>query len=394
MSYNSNPVSAFPLRLFQHTGAARHARGSLSGSYAELVDMESLLSWDERLMDSIKSMKGSYPSIFGGKEIRKLVANMLGLDSNDIIITNGVDDAIPSIYAALFQRNDSISFLQTAYDPLIQNAKNQGLKIHKAPLLETENGWQISQQIIEDMTSQKMSACLLNIPHNPTGWFPSAKEIQQIISQAEKNQCLIIADEVYAGLNLSSNEYSDVPYSLATLSEQVVSVGSLTKSFGLPGLRIGWIACKNHTVIEAIKNQRTYGHCYTSSLSEIVACSALRNGKKILQRNEQIAKVNLDALSSLIERWNSFLSFNRPSHGTVCFVRFNPSNTRFNSAKKLSSDLLEKEKLILLDNSFFNFSENWFRFGFATNSFGGLLEIFDQYLQKNLLNLVDVECGY
>ena len=383
MPFTGKPINPFSLRLFQHTGAAQHAQGSLSGSYAELVDMESLLSWDENLMDSLKSITGGYPCIFGSEEIRELVANMLGLTSRDIIITNGVDDAMPGIYSALLQKNDCISFLQPTYDPLIKNAETQNLQTHSIPLLETTNGWQISRQGIKKLTSAKMSACVLNIPHNPTGWLPNAKEAQEIILHAGKNQCLVITDEVYAGLNLNSQENGKAPPSLASLSDQVVSVGSLTKAFGLPGLRIGWIACQNHALIKSIKNQRTYAHCYTSSVSEVIACSAIRNYKIILQRNEQIARKNLHDLSGLINRWQVF-SANLPSHGPVCLVRFNPADTIFDSARELSADLLEKEKLILLDDSFFDFSENWFRFGFATSNFGALLQIFEKYLQKNI----------
>ena len=229
-----------------------------------------------------------------------------------------------------------------------------------------------------------MSACILTAPHNPTGWFPNAQVRHDIISLAEKNQCIVVADEVYAGLNLTAKTRNDIPLSLASLSNNVVSVGSLTKSFGLPGLRIGWVACKNNAIIEAVKNHRTFRHCYTSSLSEIVACSALKNRNIILQRNARIARKNLACLKALIKRWRGIFSANLPSCGTVCMVRFNPANTPFSSATELSADLLAKEKLVLLDDSFFDFSENWFRFGFATNDFNESLEIFEQYLKQNI----------
>ena len=94
-------VYPFPLRLFQHTGAARDAKGSLSASYAELVDMKTLTSWDSALLDKILSFNGAYPEIFGGHEIRSLVGEFLGLEADSIIITNGVDDGIISIYSLL-----------------------------------------------------------------------------------------------------------------------------------------------------------------------------------------------------------------------------------------------------------------------------------------------------
>ncbi len=374
----------FPLRVFQQIGIAQQARGSLSGSYAEVVDMESLLAWDDGLLASIKSMKGGYPALFGSAEIRRLVADMLELDADDIIITNGVDDAIPGLYGALFESGDHISFLQPTYDPLAENAGACQLTTHSIDLSETESGWQISRQSLQKMISANISACVLNVPHNPTGWFPTQKDMREIISHAEKTNCIVITDEVYAGLAMHPQK--PAPPSLASLSDRIISVGSLTKSFGLPGLRIGWIACKNREIIDVVKNRRTYGHCYTSALSEIVACSAIKNKDIILRRNEEIARKNLLALSELITRWRSIFSAHLPDYGTVCLVRFNPSNTMFGNAGELSADLLAKESIVLLDNKFFNSSENWFRFGFATRQFGELLAVFETYLQRHIRN--------
>ena len=387
MSFPIDSISAFPLRLFQHIGAAKNAEGSLSASYSELVDMETLISWDSKLIDKLTSLSGAYPAIFGSHEIRSLVGDFLQVDEESIIITNGVDDAILSIYSALFREDDHISLIEPAYDPLIYNAKAQRAVICGAKLDEAQNGWQISQQTINRLVAPEMRAWVLNVPHNPTGWYPSHSDLRQFFTLAEKNDCVIIADEVYAGLNYFTKSDGSRYDSLASLSEQVISVGSLTKSFGLPGVRVGWIASQNPEIIELIKHQRTYSHCYTSSLSEVVACSALNNREIILERNQKIAKRNLLALEQLIRRWNHIFSYSRPCSGPVCLVRFNPSNTRFSSASELSADLLEKEKLLLVSNDLFNCSDNYFRFGFGTKKFSGFLDVFERYLEQNITSV-------
>lgn len=384
MSYHIEQISPFLLRLVQRTGAAKDAEGSLSVSYAELVDMKTLISLDDGLIDKILSFNGAYPDIFGGQEIRELIGDFVDVDADSIIITNGVDDAILSIYASLLKKNDRITMIQPAYDPLIYNAEAQGATVCGVTLDDTEFGWNMSQKSINQLTASGVRACVLNLPHNPTGWYPGDDELQQIFSCAEKNNCLAIADEVYAGLNYFSKNDNQYFGSLASQSEQVISVGSLTKSFGLPGLRIGWIASKDPKIVELIKHQRTYGLCYTSLLSEIVACSALKNRKKILERNKDIAKKNLDNLDSFVKCWDHVFSYHRPNRGTVCFVKFNPSNTPFSSAPELSADFLKKNHILLISNELFNSSENYFRFGFGNKNFSALLNILEVYLKKTL----------
>ncbi len=358
----------FSLRMYQQMEPAKSAKGSLSVSYAELTPMSELIGYDPSLLDRMANYSGGYAPIFGSPELRQKVANYLGVGPDDVIITNGIDDAVPSIYEALLTPADRLSLLVPTYDPLPDRARHAGASIVTAKLECTAHGWVLGAETLAQLFDG-VAVCALNVPHNPTGWYPNAAERTALKARAEETDTYVIADEVYSGLAQTPGQELK---SLACLSARMITVGSLTKAFGLPGLRIGWIACTDPDVITQIKNVRTYGHCYVSALSEIAAITALSHEGQIIAAKRKLCRQNLDALDSFIQQFPAF-SMHRPDHGTVCMAHFSSSGTGFISASDMCQRLLSDRKLILIDNTFFDDTSEWVRFGFGTSRFIDLL---------------------
>lgn len=367
----------FKLRLYQQTEPARSAKGSLSASYAELTSMSQLIALEPSLIDQFSEYSGGYPAIFGSIKLRESIAAYLGVEPQDIIVTNGVDDAIPSIYEALLEPGDKVSLLAPTYDPLPNRARNSSLDVVTAELTLEAKGWVLKKDALRELLNTGVDACVLNVPHNPTGWYPNPEERTSILNQSIEANAYVITDEVYSGLQQSVDSEAK---SFASLSDRFISVGSMTKAFGLPGIRIGWIASTDPEVIKKIKNVRTFGHCYISAVSEIVAVTAFKNVDKILHQKKKIARVNLDCLSNFIKKFPAF-SMAAPQHGTVCLANFDASMSRFDTAADMCQQLLETRKLILLDNTFFDDKNDWVRFGFGTVKFAELLSEFGSFLE-------------
>jgi len=368
----------FSLRMYQQMEPVKLAKGSLSTSYAELTPMSELIGYDPSLLDRIANHSGKYASIFGSLELRQKIADYLGVEPEDIIITNGIDDAVPSIYEALLAPADRLSLLVPTYDPLLNRARHAGAEIITAQLKSTVRGWVLGTKTLARLFDD-VTVCALNMPHNPTGWYPDATERTELTTWAENTNTYIIADEVYSGLAQTPGQELK---SFASLSARMITVGSLTKVFGLPGLRIGWIACTDPDVVTQIKNVRTYGHCYVSALSEMAAITALDHESQITAAKTALCRQNLDVLDSFIQQFPAF-SMHRPDHGTVCMAHFSASGTGFISASDMCQRLLSDRKLILIDNTFFDEATEWVRFGFGVSRFTDFLPILAAHLESS-----------
>ena len=366
--------AGFPLRLYQQAPKARSARGTLSASYAELTPMSWLLERDPSLRNQIESFSGGYSPIFGSEELRTAIAHHTGVEPDDVIVTNGIDDALPSIYEAMMERGDTVSVLGPTYNPIPDRIDQRGANVSIVPFRFDSAG--LTEATLRGLFNSEIKACVLNLPYNPTGWYPSPENRKAIIDKADATNTWIIADEVYAGL--PQREGTEAA-SLATLSNQIISVGSMTKTSGLPGLRIGWIICKNKDVIERIKNVRTFGHCYASALSEMAAKVALDHAGELIKSKVKIAGKNLEILRKALEPF-PFLTVEYPEHGTVCMAQLDTKLSGFSSASQMCRQLLESHGLILVDNSFFDDTGDWVRFGFGVSSFEASIRDFEGFL--------------
>lgn len=370
-------MSGFPLRLYQQTPEARSAKGTLSASYAELTPMTWLFERDPSLHNQIENFSGGYSPIFGSVELRTAIANHTGVDPNDVIVTNGIDDALPSIYEAMLELGDTVSVLDPTYNPIPDRIHRSGANVSMVPF--ECDGVGLTGQALRGLFNTETKACVLNVPYNPTGWYPTQENRKAIIDMADLTDTWIIADEVYAGL--PQREGAEAA-SLASLSDRIISVGSLTKTFGLPGLRIGWIISKDKDIIKRIKNVRTFGHCYVSALSEMAAIVALNHARELIRHKVEIARQNLATLREVLDRF-SFLTVKYPEHGTVCMAQLDTKLSGFSSASQMCRQLLHEQGLILVDNSFFDDKHDWVRFGFGVSSFGSLIKDFEGFLREN-----------
>ncbi|MEP5728070.1 MAG: pyridoxal phosphate-dependent aminotransferase [Sulfitobacter sp.] len=368
--------AGFPLRLYQQTNEMRKAKGTLSSSYAELTPMSWLIEKDPSLRERIEGFGGGYSPIFGGEDLRVAIAHHTGVEPDQVIVTNGIDDALPSIYEAILETGDVVSVLGPTYSPIPDRLVRSGATVAMVPFEREDED--LAENTLRALFTNEIAACVLNVPYNPVGWYPDEQSRNSIIDLADATDTWIIADEVYAGL--PQQEGTEAP-SLASLSDRIISVGSLTKTFGLPGLRIGWIICKDREIIERIKNVRTFGHCYVSALSEMAAIVTLNHAEELIKSKTSISCKNLATLRKVIDKCE-FLSASYPEHGTVCMAKLDTKASSFRSASEMCQQLLVERGLILVDNSFFNDNENWVRFGFGMSAFGPMLKEFESFLQN------------
>ena len=217
---------------------------------------------------------------------------------------------------------------------------------------------------------------ILNNPNNPTGSVMSYDELHELTAIADKYGIYVLCDEVYKGLN---HYETDNKISIADIYDRGISTSSLSKTYSLAGIRVGYVV-SNKAIIDEINHQRQYNTISVSRIDDYIACIALRNGDKIIKRN---LKTILEGKKVLMEWINSRDDFSvvEPKAGTTAFLKYN-----FNmNSTEFSEQLFKDTSILFLPGEAFEFDKH-LRIGYCGDieNLREGLNITSNWLDKNL----------
>jgi len=185
---------------------------------------------------------------------------------------------------------------------------------------------------------------------------------------------VILADEVYRGLELNR---SDRLPAFADVNDRAVSLGVMSKTYGLAGLRIGWIATRNEQLFRKLAAFKDYTTICNSAPSEFLATLALRHAEAIAERNRQIIRSNLDRLDLFFAAHTDLFAWNRPKAGSISFPML-----RQVSVDAFCADLVEKAGVLLLPGTLYGSGLNAFRIGFGRRNMPDSLDRLAAYIKN------------
>lgn len=192
---------------------------------------------------------------------------------------------------------------------------------------------------------------ILNNPNNPTGVPIPTSVLQQIVDFARSNSLIVFVDEVYHPLyhDLFHPDRNVSPSAVALGYDNVVVTGSMSKSYAMAGIRIGWIASRNKSIIEALATSRDYTTISVSVIDDQIANYALSDAVRIplLKRNVSLAKENLEVLGEFVEKYKWILSWVKPAAGTTAFVKVAPGGVPVDD-EEFCLDLLSKTNVLFV----------------------------------------------
>jgi hypothetical protein len=329
---------------------------NLSESGVHPLSLQELISQDE-LQEILKTGLG-YSQTNGTPELREAIARLYpGITIEQILTTAGSSEANFLLMWSNIEPGDEVVFMMPNYMQIWGLARGFGAKLK--PIWLRENlGWAPDLDELGKLVTKKTKLIIVTNPNNPTGAVLSKEAISEIINLAEKANAWIIADEVYQG----AEREGGVTPSFWGKYDKVVVVNGLSKAYGLPGVRIGWIIGPE----DFIKKTWPY-HDYTtispSILSDKLAQIALSpaNRENILQRTRKILKTNFPLLRSWLERQGNLFTFIPPQAGAITFVRY---NLKINSTDLVTRLIREKSVLIVPGDHFE--MDHHLRFGFGS----------------------------
>jgi len=191
----------------------------------------------------------------------------------------------------------------------------------------------------------------------------------------------LLSDEVYKFLEY--NESDTLP-SACDLYERGISIGVMSKSYGLAGLRIGWLVIKDKPLYKKIASFKNYTTICNSALSEFFAILALRNRNKILNRNLEIINNNLILLDDFFHKYNKIFTWIKPKAGSIAFPRFLVRN----SVEDFCLDLLKEKSVLLMPSTNYDYGDRHFRIGFGRKNMPEALNKLDEYVKEKYNDLL------
>lgn len=314
------------------------AKYDLTTTCIEPLSLRELLSiCDEENPFEILDTKLTYGDIHGSARLKNAIQSLYSNPQN-ITVTHGAIGANQLVFESLLEKGDDVLSIVPTYQQHYSIPKSLGANV-KLLFLNEENKWLPNLKELENSLTRRTKLICLNNPNNPTGAVIPDEMLERIVEIASSNNSWILSDEVYRGLNMVGKPYSK---SIADLYEKGISVGSMSKTYSLPGLRVGWV-CAREDLINEINKHREYNTISVSILDDYFASLALENKDRIAYRNFQIMKEGLQILSDWLNE-EIYIKASLPSGGTTALLRYKKELP----SKTLCRDLQSKTGVALL----------------------------------------------
>jgi aspartate/methionine/tyrosine aminotransferase len=264
----------FDMERMQSTWEHR-VKYDLSESGVEAMTLEEITRDQKELMRS----KLGYAEGVGREQTRALIAGFhSGADAKNVLITTGTSEANFLALLTLVSSGDEVVVVMPNYMQVHGIAQGLGARVREVWLRE-ERGWRIDLDALAAAVNERTKLICVCTPNNPTGQVLSPSEIDRVVAIAAKHGAWILSDEVYRGAELDSVESA----SFSGRGERVVVTGGLSKVYGLPGLRVGWLVASETEVQNALR-LKDYTTIAPATLSESLAEVALERRDELLKR--------------------------------------------------------------------------------------------------------------
>lgn len=317
------------------------------GELLSLADVDARSRWD--------GLRLGYTESLGLPALRDEVAALYpGLTADDVVTFAGAEEAVFLVMHALLGANDHAVVVWPAYQSLYEVARSIGAAVTFVPL--QPDGWSLDVDAVAAAMRPNTKAIVINFPHSPTGAQISAEQFERLVTIAELHNAHLVSDEVYRFLEYGAERLPTA----AGRTDRGVSLGVMSKAFGLAGLRIGWVAARDRRLLARLAPLKDYTTICNSAPSEILALIALRAKGELFDRAQVILRENLVILEEFFRANSERFSWVPPRAGSVCFPELIGRDI-----DTFAAHLVERDGVLLLPASQFGYRGNNFRLGFG-----------------------------
>ena len=357
-----------------------NAKYNLCASDTESQSFKSLFELandsDKNLLEEITF---GYTKTYGSDELRETIASTYKTSTiNDILTFAGAEEGIFVAMKSILSAKDHAIVITPNY----QSAQTIPESIcDVTPVnLDAENNWDLDLTKIKNSVQSNTKLISINFPHNPTGKVISKNELYDIINIAKKNDLYLFSDEIY---RLMERDKIKRLEQISDLYEKGLSLNGMSKAYGMPGIRMGWISSKDHSLLDKMEKLKHYLSICNSSPNEVLTIIALKYRSQIIERTRSIIKNNLNILNGFFRDYDNIFDWREPDGGCIGFPKYKGLEGSDVFCKKL----VESRSVLLLPSSVYNSQlmpapENHFRIGYGRSNMPEALSELKKFIDR------------
>ncbi len=349
-----------------------HTEYLLCSSDCEAMSVAELLALEEGAAEKFQNVWLGYTESQGSPALRREIAKVYEtIQADEILVHSGAEEAIFLFMLAALEPGDHVIVHAPHYQSLSEVAKSLGCEV-SLWLAREENNWALDIHELRKLLRTKTKAVIVNTPHNPTGFLMPRDNYESLHGFADEYNLLLFCDEVYR-----ESEYDPslrLP-AACDLGAHAVSLGVTSKTYGLAGLRIGWVATKNKKLYQRMAALKDYTTICNSAPSEFLAEIAMRQRHKLIERNLGVIKHNLAIMDDFFSRHADLFSWVRPQAGSMGF----PKLLR-GEVEEFCDALVRQAGVLLLPGTMYDDTGNHFRVGLGRKNLPQAVERLKDFL--------------
>jgi len=281
-------------------------------------------------LDAVMDMPLGYSQSNGTPELRELLTEHYpGATIDQIEVTNGTSEANYLIALALLRPGDEFALQVPNYMQMWGIPRSLEAKVNRFHM-KLDGDWEIDWDELDAAINEKTRLVYLSNPNNPTGSVLSKEAMKRIISRCEDVGAYLLADEVYLGAEIDCERTP----SFWGMSDRVIVASGLSKAYGIPGVRIGWLVGPPE-IIRECWTQHDYLTIGPNKLSDAIARVAVAKRDLLYDRTRRILKGNLPLLQEFVKGLGEFLSFREPAAGAICLTRYDHSIPSYELSERI-----------------------------------------------------------
>ena len=357
------------------------AQFHLTASDAESLSLDELLAMGtEQQRSDFQAMWLGYTETWGAPDLREAIAAMHHDRSpDDVLCFAGASEGI-------FAANNVI--LDAESHAIVVTPNYQSHETLPAAIcevtgvpLDPDDDWSLDIDRVAAAIRPNTKLITINFPHNPTGAILSLDRYEALVELCRPRGIYILHDEIFNGLGPTGTQH--LPW-IADIYERGLSLNVTSKAFGLPGLRIGWITCQDHDVLDRMERFKHYLSICNSGPSERLAIIALENRDRILARNCSIIDENLPKWDAFFAQFPDLFDWSRPDGSCMAFPRY----TGLGDVETFTENLVEQAGVLLLPSTIYRSSvgpsiDDRFRLGFGRSGLDEGLTAMTEHLMQS-----------
>ena len=347
----------------------------LCGSDCESMTIEDLLAFESDAADRFHQQWLGYTESLGSPTLRREISRIYDeIKPEQVLVHTGAEEAIFLFMHATLSAGDHVVVQWPCYQSLVEVARSIGCEITLWKAGE-RSGWALDPNELPQIVKPNTRVVVINTPHNPTGYLMPEATLREISGIVAENGLILFSDEVYRE---SEYRVEDRLPAACDLEEHTVSLGVMSKTYGLPGLRIGWFATQDEDVYKKMAVLKDYTTICNSAPAEYLAELALRHRQLLVERTRDILLSNLNLLDPFFERHADRFAWQRPKAGSIGFPKLLGEEVEV-----FCDSLVRTAGVLLLPGTVYDDPGNHFRIGFGRKNLPEAMERLENYLQRH-----------